>query len=234
MLYPTEASISRSTKENTPKSKNIPQKKIHHIQYGVGSFYQDTFHGKKTSSGEMFDQALSTAAHLTLPLNTFVKVTNLENGKFEIVRINDRGPFIEGRIIDLTRSTALKLGFLQKGTAPVKIETVDVKIDSQTFDRSLSRLDTIGRQYYKLVSSKLQPQGYGVQVASHKELDKIFELSEELEGLYSSEFTIEICFVNSIQVYRIILGSNLNKEEASKLKNTLSKQFPNCFVVKLG
>lgn len=96
-----------------------PAKKV---EKGEASFYHNKFRGRKTASGEKFRQYKRTAAHKTLPLGTKVKVTNLRNGKKVRVTINDRGPFIEGRIIDLTRKAARKINMLDDGVAPVKIE----------------------------------------------------------------------------------------------------------------
>jgi len=93
-------------------------------QKGIASWYGPTFHGKKTSNGETYNMYAQTAAHKTYPMNTMVKVTNLDNGKITTVRINDRGPFVSGRIIDLSKKSANDIGVVAKGTAPVKIEVV--------------------------------------------------------------------------------------------------------------
>lgn len=100
------------------------------VQIGVASFYGDEFHGRPTSSGEIYDMSSLTAAHPTLPLGTLVKVTNLANNKSVIVRINDRGPFKKNRIIDVSYEAAKQLGFLNEGTALVKIEVVKYPQDS--------------------------------------------------------------------------------------------------------
>src|SRR5690625_4959768 len=92
------------------------------VQQGEASYYHNKFRGKKTASGQKFRQYKLTAAHKTLPLGTKVKVTNLQNGKTVRVTINDRGPFVDGRIIDLTRRAARRIDMLKDGVAPVKIE----------------------------------------------------------------------------------------------------------------
>ncbi len=97
------------------------------VERGHASWYGVKFHGHDTSNGEVYDMYGMTAAHKTLPIPTFVRVKNLENGKEVIVRVNDRGPFHGGRIIDLTYAAAKKLGFQSKGTAPVQIEALDPK-----------------------------------------------------------------------------------------------------------
>ena len=88
------------------------------------SYYADDFHGKKTASGEKFDMHAMTAAHRTLPFGTRIRVTNLENGKSVVVRVNDRGPFAEGRILDLSLAAAKKLEMTGKGTVKARVEVL--------------------------------------------------------------------------------------------------------------
>jgi rare lipoprotein A len=96
---------------------------------GTASYYGGTFRGRLTASGERFNQEALTAAHKTLPLGTRVRVTNLRNGESVEVKINDRGPYVRGRIIDLTKGAARELGMLRSGTAKVRIEVVAKKHD---------------------------------------------------------------------------------------------------------
>ncbi len=91
---------------------------------GVASWYGGKFHGRLTSSGEVFDTNEMTAAHRTLPFGTLVKVTNLDNGKSAMVKINDRGPFVDGRIIDLSRAAAEQIDMIGTGIAPVSLDIV--------------------------------------------------------------------------------------------------------------
>lgn len=92
---------------------------------GKASYYGSRHHGKRTASGERFDQHALTAAHRTLPFGTRVKVTNLNNDRTVVVRINDRGPHVRGRIIDLSREAAERLDMLRAGVAPVRVESLD-------------------------------------------------------------------------------------------------------------
>jgi rare lipoprotein A len=91
---------------------------------GLAAYYSDRLDGRKTASGQVFDQSKLTAAHPTLPFGTMVKVTNTRNNRSVVVRINDRGPTQAGRVIDLSRAAASKLGMLRSGLAPVKLEVV--------------------------------------------------------------------------------------------------------------
>ncbi|MCR4667503.1 MAG: septal ring lytic transglycosylase RlpA family protein [Desulfovibrio sp.] len=98
-------------------------------QTGIASYYADDFHGKRTSSGERFNTNSMTCAHTILPFDTKLKVTNLQNGLSVQVRVNDRGPFSKNRIIDLSRSAAEKLEFINQGTARVHIEAIGSEED---------------------------------------------------------------------------------------------------------
>ena len=89
---------------------------------GRASWYGEPYHGRRTASGQIFDMYAFTAAHPTLPFGTRVRVTNLENGRSVVLVINDRGPFVRGRIIDVSRRAARSLGFERKGTVPVRVE----------------------------------------------------------------------------------------------------------------
>jgi rare lipoprotein A len=94
------------------------------VQYGVASWYGADFHGKSTSSGEVYDMYQFTCAHNTLPLGTIVMVTNLDNGRSLELKVNDRGPFVKERIIDVSYAAAQMLGMWEKGTAFVKVEVI--------------------------------------------------------------------------------------------------------------
>jgi rare lipoprotein A len=100
----------------------VPRQDPGYAAVGRASWYGARYHGRRTASGQVFDMHAFTAAHPTLPFGTRVRVTNLENGRSVIVVINDRGPFVRGRIIDLSRRAARSLGFVRKGTASVRVE----------------------------------------------------------------------------------------------------------------
>ncbi|MEZ8284751.1 septal ring lytic transglycosylase RlpA family protein [Vibrio splendidus] len=101
-----------------------------HALSGQASWYGDKFHGKLTASGETYNKNAYTAAHKTLPFGTIVRVTNTANDKSVDVKINDRGPYVKGRVIDLSHKAFSQVGDVKKGVAPVKIEIID---DSNTF-----------------------------------------------------------------------------------------------------
>lgn len=116
------------TKQGTQRAYHIDGKWYQPVdssngyeEEGIASWYGKDFHGKKTSNGEIYNMHAMTAAHKTLPIGTYVKVTRLDNGKEAIVRVNDRGPFVKGRIIDLSYKAASELGIADSGTAKVEI-----------------------------------------------------------------------------------------------------------------
>lgn len=120
------------SKYGNPKSYVVFGKRYHtksssngHVERGLASWYGKKFHGRKTSSGERYDMYAMTAAHKTLPLPTYARVTNVSNGRSAVVKINDRGPFHGKRVIDLSYSAAKKLGVVSKGTAMVEIRAID-------------------------------------------------------------------------------------------------------------
>ena len=117
--------LKESSKLQNPadiKTKGIKHRKV---MNGVSSFYAEDFHGKLTANGEIYDMYGVTAAHKTLPLNTVCRVTNTSNKKSLILRINDRGPYIKGRILDCSYGAAKKLDFINQGTTKVKIEVIE-------------------------------------------------------------------------------------------------------------
>jgi len=124
--YRTGSAKTTVRKSNSPTPLKTKSKVTHRkIMKGVSSFYADDFHGKLTANGEIYDMYGLTAAHKTLPLNTIVRVTNLSNNKSLILRINDRGPYVKGRILDCSYGAAKKLDFISQGTTDVKVEVIE-------------------------------------------------------------------------------------------------------------
>src|SRR5262249_6016626 len=99
-----------------------PQEEFNHVETGVASWYGPGFHGKSTANGERYDQSERTAAHRTLQMPSIVRVTNLDNGRSTVVRVNDRGPFARSRVIDLSRAAADELDIVRNGTARVRLD----------------------------------------------------------------------------------------------------------------
>lgn len=119
------------SKSGNPKSYVVFGKRYHtldsaqgFVERGIASWYGKKFHGRRTSSGETYDMYAMTAAHKRLPLPSYVRVTNLANKRSVVVRVNDRGPFHDGRVIDLSYTAATKLGVVKNGTAPVEVRVL--------------------------------------------------------------------------------------------------------------
>lgn len=120
------------TRSGNPASYEVDGREYHVLETSEGyrevaiaSWYGQAFQGRRTSSGEPYDMYRMTAAHKTLPLPTYVRVTNMENGRSVVLRVNDRGPFIEGRIIDVSFVAAQKLGMVGSGTVQVEVVALD-------------------------------------------------------------------------------------------------------------
>ncbi len=119
----------KATRRPPPARKKAPKStrfREGQVLMGISSFYGPDFHGKLTANGEVYDMYGRTAAHKTMPLNTIIRVTNLANGATIIVRVNDRGPYVAGRILDLSYGAAKKLGFVAQGTTRVKIVIIEL------------------------------------------------------------------------------------------------------------
>lgn len=178
-------------------------------QRGLASWYGPGFHGKRTSSGETYDMHAMTAAHKTLPLPARVRVTNLDNGRSAVVRVNDRGPFHEGRIIDLSRAAAEKLDVLKHGTAPVEIEVLgrgDVTVDSQNVAQSRDYRDRIF-----------------VQVGSFSERSNAERLLSRLLADGFADVQIQRVATSRGTVNRVRLGPVENEVMAVSLSNRLDR-----------
>lgn len=222
-------------------------------EIGLASFYADKFDGRITASGDIFDQSKLTAAHRTLPFGSKVKVTNLENGKDIIVIVNDRGPFVNDRVIDLSKSGAKKLGFVDKGVTKVKLEVLSIpenkggkiktayvppKQDKTKSPKSKAKastnLGTISNQaieYYKVESEQITPQGFGIQVASYQEAANLIKRCDEIRKNTGKDVIIQVGNNSGDKVYRIILGPFSTRNQASEYSQKLQSQYRGCFVV---
>lgn len=201
----------------------------HYSKTGIASFYADKFEGRQTANGEMYYHAKKTAAHRTLPFGSVVKVTNLENNKYVVVRINDRGPFIDNRIIDLSKSAAQELDFIHKGLAKVKVELI-ANTNNLPDQRKLSETNS-GGTYYLLNSKKVSPKGKGIQIGSYTENENMIKLVAQLGEEINESVFVEVGLINKQKVYRIIVGNKTNTKDLENLKKKLLKDFPDCFIV---
>ena len=205
-------------------------------QKGIASYYADKFVGRTTANGEKYRHNKLTAAHKTLPFGTMVKVKNLENGKEVVVRINDRGPFVAGRIIDLSKSAAEKLDFVQKGVVRVEITTVSTADQTReaysTLDRPSADERDVPKEYYSLNVEKMKLSGFGVQVGSFSEMVNLVELADGIKRAYKNKVFVQVSVIQGVKYYKLIVGSLGTREKADKLKNKVAKVYPDSFVIK--
>jgi len=120
-----ESSAPTGTKIYEVNPENYSAGKVLYTEEGWASYYSYEFHGRKTANGEIFDKDKPSGAHRTLPLGTVARITNLKNGKKIVIRINDRGPFKSGRILDVSYAAAVTLDFVKEGTTQVRIEVLE-------------------------------------------------------------------------------------------------------------
>lgn len=196
---------------------------------GIASFYGDEFDGRTTANGEIYKHNQLTAAHKTLPFNTILRVVNPENNKEVIVRINDRGPFTPGRLIDLSKSAAEILGFIPKGLTEVTVEVIGGKGGGS--NSGGGNTNSTLKEFYSVTAKKADPTGYGVQISSYKELANLIRMVENLEDKYKEKVTIQVSKVNNEKVYRIILGEYTNRPDAEKILEKIKEEFKDGFVV---
>jgi rare lipoprotein A len=192
------------------------------VQSGVASWYGDDFHGRTTSNGERYNMYGRTAAHKTLPFNTYVQVTNLQNGRKTVVRINDRGPFVPGRIIDLTQTAAYELGMLEDGVAPVRVEALGYAQDTQQAGKWV-------REYVKPASYSMGD--FTIQVGAFVQQENALRLHASLSNKYRAT-TISTYDRGDQRFYRVWVGQYSRLEDAEAGAKRLQEQgFSNAFVM---
>lgn len=197
---------------------------------GLASWYGTKFHGRKTSSGERYNMYAMTAAHRTLPLPTYAKVSNLENGKSVIVKVNDRGPFHRNRIIDLSYVAAHKLGMLGKGTSPVLIESIDPR-DHKGFVRHEKRapmMITPPRINRKVTpppvheTPKGMKQRFYVQLGSFTQKQSALELASKVGRLSKMTTRIAEYRKKNQPIFRVRVGPYQDEDEAVRMSERLA------------
>lgn len=202
------------------------------VHKGKASYYADKFEGRLTASGVKYKHSKLTAAHRILPFGTKVKVTNISNNRSVVVEINDRGPFVKGRIIDLSKSAAEKLDFIHIGITEVSIEVVDHgdgKGGGQIRPGHNNQVEE--KEFYAMQVDRLNPKGFGVQIGSFKEMINLVRLTQNLKSSYHKQVTIQVKVINSAKVYTIILGQFSSRDKADNFKTKLKKRYPDAFVV---
>jgi len=180
---------------------------VGYTEQGIASWYGIPYHGRKAADGEVYDMETLVAAHRVMPFNTWLRVTNLTNNKMVIVRIIDRGPFIDGRIIDLSKAAARQIELLGPGVGPVRLEVIAAPADIPADDF------------------------YAVQVGAFS----VYENAERLRAGYEQRFgAAKLAEVHgSVPVWRVLVGKEATMEGAQRLATNLSAEVRNVFVVRL-
>ncbi|MDE0159370.1 MAG: septal ring lytic transglycosylase RlpA family protein [Candidatus Dadabacteria bacterium] len=178
-------------------------KSTHTVQYGKASWYGDKEHGKRSASGEVFNRNAYTAAHKELPFGTVVRVTNRENGRQVRVRINDRGPYIRGRVIDLSYAAAEAIGLVRSGVVEVKVEVL-----STPSERSESLFVSL----------------YTVQAGSFRSKAAANELKRKLSRVTDEDVRVESFAFEGDTYYRVRVGRFKKRKDAETLRVVLRKR----------
>ncbi len=182
-------------------------------EVGIASWYGPGFHGKLTANGETYNQKAMTAAHKTLPLPTLVKVENLENGKSIVVRVNDRGPYSKGRIIDLTEAAARRLGMIDKGTAKVRVSVLSEDPDCYV---------TAGHEV------NIDKGNFAVQIGAFTNTDN----AKRLAGKIGSRAVVSKSYAKGTEWSRVWVTGYPTKEQALQAVNSELAEYSGAFVVR--
>lgn len=182
-------------------------------QRGMASWYGRRFHGKPTASGEPYDMYAMTAAHPTMPIPSYARVTNVSNGRSVVVRVNDRGPFLHERIIDLSYAAAHKLGYVDKGSALVEVERVFPQTESAPTAAPVpaptAPLDATGALYVQLGAFSARDNAESLRARIAREIEE------------SLDRAIEVVFHQGL--FRVRLGPYGSQSEASRIAERLSQ-----------
>ena len=221
--YRTEPAQGKAQKPYIIKGERYEPLSSHEgfVQTGIASWYGADFHGKKTSNGETYDMYAMTAAHKTLPLGVYVKVRSRDNNRETVVRINDRGPFVTGRIIDLSYSSAKDLGIVASGTAPVRIEALGY-LDATVKDKTAYR-----------APASYDRGSFGIQVGAFGKLENARRMADSIKMRYGVS-SIRESVVDSTRIYRVRAGNYTSLKEAEQARERSSdKLLTGGFVVAL-
>jgi rare lipoprotein A len=192
------------------KKKYTPMTKLEpYNETGYASWYGKKYHGNKTSIGEVYDMYQMTGAHKTLPLPCFVKVTNLINQKSVIIRVNDRGPFIKNRVIDLSYAAAHRLEIIEKGSELVKVEVISPRSNSALY-KNLNA--------FYIQAGAFSDEGNAVKLLSRITKNKIEERSNKI--------------IKKGSLYSVMIGPYTSRNKADEISKFLSEEFSlNTFII---
>jgi rare lipoprotein A len=201
---------------------------------GRASWYGHPYHGRRTSNGEVYNMEAMTAAHLSLPFGTWVRVTNLDNGRRTDVRINDRGPFVKNRVIDLSKAAAREIAMLGPGTARVRLEVVakpgaaEPRITAGSYEGPSTAGNDTGQESMG-TNATPTPSGqgacepgpyYGVQVGSFREFENAQKMQARTNGRYGASRILRKDAAAG-PLYRVVVGPAANYSDAERIVRRL-------------
>ncbi len=230
-----------------PKLVTLPPPtpaRVGNAEVGMASWYGHPYHGRRTSNGEIYDMDLLTAAHLSLPFDTWVRVTNLENGRWVDLRINDRGPFVKNRIIDLSRAGARAIHMIGPGTARVSVEVVGMP--GRGYDPNRPTTASLTPVSYTpdaptngvLPAAAAETPGaasgindgsscpsgpfYAVQVGSFREADNAERMRGKMNELYGVSRMVSV-ETEKGPLYRVVVGQMADQTAAKRLLDRIGR-----------
>ncbi|WP_421791602.1 septal ring lytic transglycosylase RlpA family protein [Hyphobacterium sp.] len=190
----------------------VPARDDDYDEIGVSSWYGPNFHGRPTANGEIFDQNELSAAHPTLPIPALIEVTNLENGRTQVLRLNDRGPFARDRILDVSRAAAIELGFLQQGTARVRVRYLGPP-DGVAAAGSVAPS--------RIIAANTATGRFRVQAGAFSQRANAEALRRRLSS--QGDASIERVRSRGRNIYRVFVGDDLPRSEADRLSRSLGR-----------
>jgi rare lipoprotein A len=179
------------------------------------------------AGGGLFDNTKMTCAHKTLPFGTMLKVTNLANDKSVTVKVTDRGPYVKGRVLDLTKAAAKELGFINSGTARVMYDIIQ--------DNKTEPVDSI--QFQKSEFITISPpdtslfQDYGIKIAAYENADIALKAANDLVEKYKLPVSLERFALARGNMYRLFLGKFTSETEANNMLEKMKKAYPGCYII---
>lgn len=212
--YPSPYQINGKWYQPTKSARDFRER-------GIASWYGRPFHGQKTSSGQAYDMHAMTGAHKTLPMGTYVSVCNLRNGKKVVVRINDRGPFVRGRIIDLSYGAAKQIGLVGPGTAPVEVVALGVPRETAVQ----------GGIQRTLVPGNYDIGDFSIQVGAFRDKENAFRLRNTLARTYKDAH-IMVHETGDGSLYKVRVARCKTLEQARRYEKMLEGDgYPDAMVV---
>ncbi|QJB55055.1 septal ring lytic transglycosylase RlpA family protein [Pseudodesulfovibrio sp. zrk46] len=191
------------------------QTAVGYDQVGMASWYGEDFHGKKTANGYIYDMYGISAAHKTLPLGTQVRVTNLENNRSVILVVNDRGPFVNGRILDLSYGAAKKLDSVNRGVVKVRITAIG----------------TVPYARKTNPAAAVAVKSFHVRVGAFSDRENAERTHRRLVSIGYKEANIKTEMRNGRRLHIVQAGSYSSRDKAERVQRALSEDFPTCYIV---